>query len=123
MNDSEQEFERLVREYKSTIYSVCYMLAEDRPEADDLFQETMINLWHGRKSLRNSSAQKSWIYRVALNTCISCKRKKRVATARIVDSAPEISAETLQEERQSQLLHDRISRLGILDRAIVFAVA
>lgn len=43
----EQAFELLVREYKSTIYSVCYMYAEERTEAYDLFQEALINLWQG----------------------------------------------------------------------------
>ncbi len=37
MNDKETAFERLVREQKSTIYSVCLMFAADNDEANDLF--------------------------------------------------------------------------------------
>lgn len=34
-------------EQKSTIYSVCYMSAKSKEEADNLFQESLINLWQG----------------------------------------------------------------------------
>lgn len=37
------DFERLVMEHKSTIYSVCYMFTDTRIEADDLFQEVLIS--------------------------------------------------------------------------------
>lgn len=43
----EQEFTRLVHENKSTIYTVCYMFSKDNDEVNDLFQETLINLWRG----------------------------------------------------------------------------
>ena len=38
-------FARLVREHKSTIYTVCYMFSNDEDEVNDLFQETLINMW------------------------------------------------------------------------------
>ena len=43
--NAETGFEWLVMEQKSTIYSVCYMFAANKAEADDLFQEVLINLW------------------------------------------------------------------------------
>lgn len=118
MNGPEQAFELLVKEHKSTIYSVCYMFAEQREEADDLFQEALINLWHGSDRFRGEASLKSWIYRVTLNTCISYKRKKRIKTAPM-EIAPEVFSEESPAGRQSKLLRDRISRLDIQDRAIV----
>ena len=43
----EREFERLVQEQRQTIYSVCYLFADDRQQADDLAQEVLIRLWQG----------------------------------------------------------------------------
>ena len=68
------DFERLVMEHKSTIYSVCYMFTETKREADDLFQEVLISLWQGFRSFRGESNIRSWVYRVSMNTCISYKR-------------------------------------------------
>ena len=45
MKDLESEFERMVRENRSTIYTVCYMFSNDQDEVADLFQEVLINLW------------------------------------------------------------------------------
>lgn len=40
MEDKEKIFTRLVRETKSTVYTVCYMFSNDEGEVGDLFQET-----------------------------------------------------------------------------------
>lgn len=118
MNGPEQAFELLVREYKSTIYSVCYMYAEERTEADDLFQEALINLWQGGDKFRGESSLRSWIYRVTLNTCISYKRKKRIKTAPM-EIAPEVFSEESPTGMQLKMLHDRICLLDVVDKAIV----
>jgi RNA polymerase sigma-70 factor (ECF subfamily) len=70
-------FARLVREHKSTIYTVCYMFSHDEEEVNDLFQETLINMWKGIDSFREESKISTWIYRVALNTCLLQERKKK----------------------------------------------
>lgn len=111
-------FERLVDEQKASIYSVCYMFAETKLEADDLFQEVLINLWQGFESFRGESAERSWVYRVSLNTCISAERKKKIKTASL-DVAPEVFSETSQEGKQNAMLHKRITKLDKFDRAIV----
>ena len=51
-NQQEELFARLVREHKSTIYTVCYMFSHDDDEVNDLFQETLINVWKGMDSFR-----------------------------------------------------------------------
>ena len=77
MTDTERQFAKTVREHKSTIYTVCYMFSKDDDEVNDLFQEVLINLWKGYESFGHRSDIRTWIYRVALNTCISLDRKKR----------------------------------------------
>ena len=37
---SEQQFAQLVKEQKSTIYTVCYMFSKDEDEVADLFEES-----------------------------------------------------------------------------------
>lgn len=54
------------------------MFSKDDDEVADLFQETLINIWKGLPSFSgDEGALRGWIYRVALNTCISLDRKKR----------------------------------------------
>ena len=114
----ETDFERMVMEQKSTIYSVCYMFVETRAETDDLFQEVLINLWNGYEKFRGEANFRSWVYRVSMNTCISYKRKKRVKTIPL-DIAPDVINGNSTESRQSAQLRQRISLLEPVDRAIV----
>ena len=120
MKSQEKEFERIVMENKSTIYTVCYMFSKDQDEVNDLFQDTLVNLWKGFKNFRGESKPSTWIYRVALNTCITAdnKKKRRGPTIPLtmdVDLYRDHDAESLQV----QILHKRISRLDVVDRAIV----
>ena len=59
MKDSEKEFARIIRENKTTIYTVCYMFSKDKDEVEELFQEALIALWRGFESFRGESAIRS----------------------------------------------------------------
>jgi len=110
----------MVREQKSTIYTVCYMFSNDEDEVSDLFQETLINLWKGYESFRHESKLSTWIYRVAMNTCISADRKKRKQGTKVPLSMDiSLYNDEDHETRQVRQLHERIQRLDLIDRALV----
>ena len=119
MNALEKQFSQTVAEHKSTIYTVCYMFSQDADEVNDLFQEVLVNLWKGFESFEHRSDFKTWIYRVALNTCISIDRKKRsAATARLTMDI-NLFEDRDEDTKQVDMLHKRISKLQPFDRAIV----
>ena len=110
----------MVREHKSTIYTVCYMFSNDEDEVSDLFQETLINLWKGFESFRHESILSTWIYRVAMNTCISADRKKRKQGTKVPLSMDiNLYNDEDHETKQVRQLHERIQRLDLIDRALV----
>ncbi len=117
MDTTRQSFERMVREHKDTIYTVCYMFSRDENEVADLFQEALINLWQGLPKYKSDNNLKGWIYRVTLNTCISLDRKKRKAVPLSMDV--NLFDATNEWTRQMNMLHKRITRLQPFDRAIV----
>ena len=120
MKQEEKEFAALVKEHKSTIYSICYMFSKDKDEIDDLFQETLIHLWQGYKKFRNESKIETWIYRVTMNTCISMDRKEKSRGEHIaLDVNIDLFDETDKDMHQIQMLYKRIHRLGVFDRAII----
>ena len=119
MNALDQQFAQTVKEHKSTIYTVCYMFSQDADEVNDLFQEVLVNLWKGFDSFEHRSDIKTWIYRVALNTCISLDRKKRRAATVKVTMDINLFKDNDEDTRQVDMLHKRISKLHPFDRAIV----
>jgi len=119
MSSNEKDFEQLVRQQTATIYSVCYMFATSKAEADDLFQEVLINLWRGYSKFRYDCRPSTWVYRVSLNTCVSYKRKRRLETSPIESVGIESAYDELESNQQNRLLHQRIQLLEPFDRAIV----
>lgn len=116
----ETKFVQIVKEQKQAIYTVCYMFSKDKEEVNDLFQETLVNLWNGFEGFRGDSNVSTWVWRVALNTCISSERKKQgrgetVPLTLDIDLYSDEDAKTLQV----QMLHHRIGKLGLVDRAII----
>ena len=79
MKENEQQFTDIVRRNRSTIYTVCYMFSKDNDEVADMFQEVLIRLWNGQESFDGRSDIKTWIYRVALNTCITIDKRKKTS--------------------------------------------
>lgn len=116
----EEKFVKLVREQKQTVYTVCYMFSKDKDEVNDLFQDVLINLWKGYDSFRNESKVSTWVWRVALNTCISDDRKKKRAGEQAsLTMDIDLYNDSDDKTMQVQQLHKRINRLGLIDRAII----
>ena len=115
----EADFEQMVERQRQTIYSVCYLFADERQLADDLFQETLIRLWQGFGSFEGRSTEKTWVYRVALNTCVNFDRKHKRRT----DTSPlELNMDLFADEERNPAasrLHRRISKLHPFDRALI----
>ena len=72
------------------------------------------------ESFREDSKASTWIYRVAMNTCISQERKKKRRGTQIPLSMDlNLYDESESDNKQIRMLHERIGRLGLVDRAIV----
>ena len=119
MNQQETAFAQLVREQKSTIYTVCYMFSNDLDEVADLFQEVLVNLWKSFPTFEGRSDVRTWVYRVALNVCVSLDRKKkrRKTVPLTMDVNP--YEDENPNSKQMELLRKRINKLGPFDRAII----
>ena len=96
-------------------------------DLNDLFQEVLVNLWKGFESFEHRSDIKTWIYRVALNTCISIDRKKKKVRTILQRRQSEVRLtmdinlfeDRDEDTRQVDMHHKRISKLQPFDRAIV----
>lgn len=116
----EKEFVALVETYQQLIYKVCYVYSTESEPLGDLYQEVVINLWKSYPSFRNECKPSTWIYRVALNTCITFFRKTQSRPA-VVSLTADVEQQAESENRLAQLkeLYRLISRLGKLEKAII----
>ena len=119
MKTLETAFTQMIKEHKSTIYTVCFMFSKDSDEVNDLFQEVLINLWQGFASFEGKSKIDTWIWRVSFNTCISQERKKKRTATIPLTMGIDLFNDKDDDTKQVKMLYDRIHRLKPFDRAII----
>ena len=123
MNKEELEkpFIALITEYQRVIYKVCYMYATDEYTLEELYQETVINLWKAFPQFKEHSKVSTWVYRIAMNTCISYFRKSSVrpTTIPITFRMETTLADDSAQSGYLRELYRMISQLGKLDRALI----
>lgn len=94
MENIEQEFLSVIREYERVIYKVCYLYTTPNATLSDLYQEVVLNIWKAFPKFRRECKISTWIYRIALNTCISFIRKEK--------NIPEIVTLTQEADRSEE---------------------
>lgn len=117
MTQKEKNFTQFIEEHKRTIFTVCYMFSSCKEEVEDLFQDIAEKLWRGFDNFRNDSSPRTWIWRVAMNTCINWQKKR--TNHLHLEMNVDLYSSQKDEIKQIQMLHDRIHQLGIFDRAII----
>ena len=61
--------EEMIACYGDDILRLCLLYLGDRQLAEDAFQETFVKAWKGRDAFRGESSEKTWLSRIAVNTC------------------------------------------------------
>ncbi len=68
----------LVRRYQERLYNSVYRLVDNAEDAQDVVQEAFLNAYQSLDGFKGDSLFFTWLYRIAVNTAISLKRKQRV---------------------------------------------
>lgn len=122
VNDKiEQAFLSLIREYERVIYKVCYLYTTQDASLNDLYQDVVLNLWKAFPKFRGECKTSTWIYRIALNTCISFIRKSK-NRPEIITLTHEADWMTEEKDELTELLRElylMINHLGQLDKSII----
>ena len=75
-------FYELVKRYEGKIYNFGLKLCRDIGDAEDLVQDTFLNVFRYLKDFRHETKFKNWLYKIASNVCIKKKRKSKFAPDR-----------------------------------------
>ncbi|MDQ7816598.1 MAG: sigma-70 family RNA polymerase sigma factor [Melioribacteraceae bacterium] len=68
-------FGPLIKIYKQRLISYLIKLSGDRKAAEDLFQETLVKVWHGLPKYSEQNKFSSWLFSIAHNTAMDALRK------------------------------------------------
>lgn len=122
-SDKEKKFLRLISEHEGLIHKICHVYAADALAKQDLFQEIVIQLWKSFENFRNESKISTWMYRVALNTALTEKRRNKTKVS--ISFLGSLKDDKAQEsnmdanEENLNLLFSAISKLTEVEKAVV----
>lgn len=118
--NQDQHFKDLYQKYGPKVQRLCLGYTGNSMEAEDLLQEVFVKVWQNLDKFRGDSQVSTWIYRIAVNTCLyhlrSAKNKRSVDLGQ---APPLLDLEQSDKEQQVQLLYKAISALKESDRLII----
>lgn len=76
-NNDTKAFEELIKRYEKKIYNLAYRIMGNREDAKDMLQDTFLQVFRKLSGFKGDSAFSTWLYRIAVNTCLMKKRKEK----------------------------------------------
>ncbi|MEH6679773.1 MAG: sigma-70 family RNA polymerase sigma factor [Sediminicola sp.] len=115
----EKLFETIYQEHASKVMRlVLGYVKGDKEQANDLVQDVFVKVWNNIHTFKGDSNIGTWVYRIAVNTCLMFIRSKKKLT--IYTNAPtEIDQHSDEIEMQFRAMYECIDQLGEKDRSII----
>jgi RNA polymerase sigma-70 factor (ECF subfamily) len=75
-------FERFVDVYHSKLFQYSYLMCGQPEDAEEVSQETLLNVFENLRQLQRPERLKAWVFRIAKNACLMKRRRSVFAPAR-----------------------------------------
>lgn len=115
-----EAFDQLVERYQRDVYRLCYRYVGNHEDANDMAQEAFLKAWRGLSGFRGDSAFSTWIYRIAVNTCLNFRSLRRPTGSEPSDDLPDArpgAAERMVGHERERQVRAAIGRLPDKQRA------
>ena len=113
-------FDAAVADHDTMIRRICLGYAHTSQDLEDLYQDVLVNIWRGLPAFRADSSMRTWIYRIALNTCVSTLRiRSRQPHQASLDEVILVPDHSQEKKETVKELYECIATLGPIDKAIV----
>lgn len=117
-------FDELHSRYAARILKLCLGYTGDYTQAQDLAQETFIRVWQQLPTFQGKAQVSTWLYRIAVNTCLNHLRqtKRRPAEPLLPQHEAQLPDAPDTHDEAVQQLYRCISQLAETDRLIISLV-
>ncbi len=80
-----EAFGEIVRRWERKIFALCFGILQRQDEAGDAAQETFIAAFRNLKNFRGEAKVSSWLHRIAVNQCLTIKRRAKTRSEDFLD--------------------------------------
>jgi RNA polymerase sigma-70 factor (TIGR02960 family) len=67
-------FRELIDPFRRELHVHCYRMLGSYQDAEDVLQETLLAAWTGLGGYEGRSSLRTWLYRIATNSCLNARR-------------------------------------------------
>ncbi len=78
-------FGEIVRRWERKIFALCFGMLGREDDAGDAAQETFIAAYRNLAGFRGDARVSSWLHRIAVNQCLTTKRRQRSRAEDLID--------------------------------------
>jgi RNA polymerase sigma-70 factor (ECF subfamily) len=85
----EAEYQRLVEPHRRELHAHCYRMLGSVQDAEDALQEALLRAWKAFDRFEGRSQPKTWLYRIATNTCLDALARRKGKRELPIDRGPD----------------------------------
>jgi len=104
---------KLYQLYSKAMYNICLRMVKDDLDAEDILQNSFVNIFTKINSFEFQSSIGAWIKRIVINNCINFLKKKRLNFEELNDNykIPVVTQEEPSVKLDVDVIHDAIYQL------------
>ena len=119
-----EQFLGILEDNTGIVLKISRAFAQTSQDREDLINDIALELWKSFKKFKGDSKISTWIYRIALNTSMNFKRKKKKESLffSLNDFKKEENFPWLNEQdnsSESEVLYQCIDELNEINKAII----
>jgi len=123
LSGKEGEFRELVDRYNRYVYTACYRILNRHEDTEEAVQDSFIKAYRSLSKFDGRSKFSTWLFRIAVNTSLSMRRKHVIKSEEIEDFKVEKHAYSqtnlLQKEEQKIYLQKAMAQLSEDDVVLI----
>ncbi len=85
VNENSEAFGEIVKRWERKIFALCFGMLAREDEARDAAQETFVSAYNSLKNFRGEAKVSSWLHRIAVNQCLTVKRRAKTRSESFLD--------------------------------------
>ena len=113
--------------YRGIIIKICRAYSNSQEDYEDYYQEVCLQIWKSRENFKNKSEWSTWVYRIALNVCLSLLRKQKKHNDAYdfeknynqFSNESDVNEEAKDYSNDISRLYKEIKKLSEIERAII----
>lgn len=117
-------YAQIVDMHKSFVYTIAFRVLQNAEDAEEAAQDAFIKAYQALTQFQRQSKFTTWLYRIAFNTAISYKRKRKIEVSGLDFLEDRIEDETdmlkgMKKEEQRVAIEQGLAELSPIDASII----